>query len=41
LPLRIPRSAEPRFFDGLLDDARILQRALSVAEINQIVAGGV
>ncbi len=35
-----PPGAGPRYFDGLLDDVRILQRALSAAEVNQIVAGG-
>ncbi len=35
-----PTGAGPRYFDGLLDDVRILQRAMSAAEINQITTGG-
>ena len=32
-----PPGAGARFFDGLIDDVRILQRALSAAEVNLIV----
>ena len=35
-----PPGAGSRYFDGLIDDVRILSRALSAAEINQIVSGG-
>ncbi len=35
-----PTGAGPRYFDGLLDDVRILQRALSLAEIAGIVNAG-
>ena len=34
-----PEGAGDRHFDGLLDDVRILQRALSAEEIAAIVAG--
>ena len=32
-----PPGAGPRFFDGLLDDVRILQRAMTASEIGEIV----
>ena len=35
-----PAGAGPRFFDGWLDDVRILQRALNTDEISAIVGGG-
>ncbi len=34
-----PPGAGPRFFDGLIDDVYILQRAMSPGEIQDIVAG--
>jgi hypothetical protein len=35
-----PAGAGPKFFDGLLDDVRILQRALDASELSTIVGGG-
>ena len=34
-----PPGAGPRFFDGLMDDVQIHQRALSAAEIAALLAG--
>jgi hypothetical protein len=36
-----PPAAGGRFFDGLIDDVRILSRALSATEVGQIAAGGI
>ena len=35
-----PPGAGVRFFDGLIDDVRIIARALSATEVNQIATGG-
>ena len=35
-----PSGAGSKYFDGIIDDVRIMSRALSAAEINEIASGG-